>query len=57
MIIYEPSIEDNKYMEAFVLNDLETFKKTVDMIVSNRMDNNLQDVLDKVYSRDIFGRD
>ncbi|MGL9749955.1 nucleotide sugar dehydrogenase [Enterococcus sp. DIV0170] len=57
VIIYEPSIEENKYMEAFVLNDLETFKKTVDMIVSNRMDNNLQDVLDKVYSRDIFGRD
>lgn len=57
VIIYEPTIEEHRYMDACVINDLEEFKRTVDIIVSNRVDNNLLDVSNKVYSRDIFYRD
>lgn len=57
VIIYEPTIEEHRYMDACVINDLEEFKRTVDIIVSNRVDSNLLDVSNKVYSRDIFYRD
>ena len=57
VIIYEPNIEAHTYLGVRVLNDLEAFKKAVDLIVANRIDDKLQNVLDKVYSRDIFYRD
>jgi len=57
LIIYEPTIEDITYLDYKVENNLEEFKNKSDIIIVNRNDKNLDDVIDKVYSRDIFSRD
>lgn len=58
IIIYEPMLNKLESEDQSVLvNDLENFKKQANIIVTNRYDNELQDVKNKVYSRDIFGRD
>ena len=56
--IYEPVLRDGDRLYGnLVVNDLERFKRTCTVIIANRMDENLRDVADKVYTRDIFGRD
>jgi len=57
MIIYEPILKEKSFFNSEVIDDIDKFKKRADVIVANRMDRNLNDVLDKVYSRDIFGTD
>ena len=54
IIIFEPNINDNSFMGIEVINDLKTFKKITDIIIANRIDINLDDVLDKVYTRDLY---
>ena len=57
IVIYEPSISDDKYLNYKVIKNLDEFKKISKMIIANRYDSSLDDVKEKVYTRDMFGRD
>jgi UDPglucose 6-dehydrogenase len=57
VIIYEPALKDAEFYNCKVVNDLSTFKRDADLIVTNRNTDLLADVANKVYSRDLFGRD
>jgi UDPglucose 6-dehydrogenase len=54
VIIYEPTINENDFFNSEVIKDLEKFKKTSDLILANRMADEIKDVNHKVYSRDLF---
>ena len=56
-VVYEPVLEEDEFFRSRVVNDLEEFKKISDVIVANRVLPDIEDVIDKVYSRDLFGAD
>ena len=57
VVIYEPTLKDDSFYNSKVIRDLDEFKKMSDVIVSNRNSADLEDVQDKVYTRDIYDRD
>lgn len=57
VIVYEPTLMDADFFKSEVVNDLENFKARSDVIIANRLSQDLNDVSDKIYTRDIFGGD
>ena len=57
IIIYEPTLKTNTFEDLKVENDFEKFKNSSDVIVANRLDENLSSISDKVYTRDLYTRD
>ena len=57
VVVYEPVITEDDFFHSRVIKDLEEFKSISDVIVANRVTEDIEDVLDKVYSRDLFGAD
>jgi UDPglucose 6-dehydrogenase len=57
VIVYEPVLTEAEFYHSRVVNDLEVFKRDADVIIANRKTDTLNDVADKVYSRDLFGGD
>lgn len=57
IVIYEPVLNESEFFHSKVINDLTLFKTMSDVIVANRLMEDIQDVADKVYTRDLFGKD
>lgn len=57
VVIYEPTLEEETFYNSKVYKDLDAFKQISDVIVANRNNDELQDVADKVYTRDLYARD
>lgn len=57
VVVYEPALKEDKFFNSIVIRDLEEFKSMSDIIVSNRLCSELNDVEEKVYTRDLYNRD
>ncbi|UGS26396.1 nucleotide sugar dehydrogenase [Microbacterium resistens] len=57
VVVYEPTLEDDEFFHSEVVRDLDEFKARADVIIANRATDALADVADKIYTRDIYGRD
>jgi UDPglucose 6-dehydrogenase len=57
VVVYEPELTEHSFFGSIVMQDLNEFKKISDIIVANRKVPEIEDVLDKVYTRDLFGND
>ena len=57
VVVYEPTMKESEFFRSRVILDLDEFKRISDVIITNRWDDVLEDVKDKVYTRDMYGRD
>ena len=57
VVVYEPVLKEDDFYHSRVVKDLEEFKKISDIIVANRLSDEIMDVVDKVYTRDLYSRD
>lgn len=57
VVVYEPALHEETFYNSRVINDFEEFKKVSDVIVANRLSDDLREVADKIYTRDLFSRD
>ncbi len=57
VVVYEPVLEQEEFFKSRVIKDLDEFKKVSDVIVANRLSQEISDVVDKLYTRDLFSRD
>lgn len=57
VIVYEPELKEAEFFHSRVVNDLAKFKQEADVIVANRITDEIRDVMGKIYSRDLFGKD
>jgi UDPglucose 6-dehydrogenase len=55
--VYEPVLKESEFYHSKVINDLSEFKQICDIIIANRITEDIEDVRDKVYTRDLFGKD
>lgn len=57
VVVYEPVLEETEFFHSRVIKDLDEFKQISDVIIANRHSDAIEDVLEKVYTRDLFGND
>lgn len=57
VVVYEPSLKEEKFFNSRVEKDLGKFKKKCDLIIANRVEHDIEDCLDKIYTRDLYNRD
>ena len=57
VVVYEPTLKEDDFFNSRVIKDLDEFKNIADVIIVNRLDENVSDVMNKVYTRDLFARD
>ena len=56
-VVYEPTSKEHEFFHSRVFNDQDTFKQDTDIVITNRMYSNLEDIKTKVHTRYLFGRD
>jgi len=57
VVVFEPALSEEEFYNLRVIKDFDEFKKISDVIVANRLSDEIKDVVDKVYTRDLFSRD
>ena len=57
VVVFEPALKEDDFYNSRVIKDLDEFKKISDIIVANRLSDEIKDVEDKVYTRDLYSRD